>query len=339
MMHVQVVLFDGFDLMDALAPYEVFAAAAMYAGGAMTVELVSAEGKRSVPSGMKGPAIEAQAALDPSRSGIILVPGGSGKPEGDSEDAVPSILRLAMESDLTSLMKQALENEHITVATVCGGSLVLAMGGLLEGRNAVTNHLGMSALGATGAIPIEARVVEDRHRLVSGGGVTSGLDVALYLVEREVGPQIASAVEKLFEYERRGTVWRAQGMVPINFAVSSDPSSEDLLIPFVAETTAGDSMIEGTWQMMIATPIGKMSVMLHISMKDGSIWGTATQGDEVDELLNPTWDGRQMTWMQKVKKPMRLNLKFEVTVQGDVMSGTAKAGMLPSSKVTGRRVH
>ncbi|CAN7619953.1 hypothetical protein [Paenibacillus sp. LjRoot56] len=46
-----------------------------------------------------------------------------------------------------------------------------------------------------------------------------------------------------------------------------------------------------------------------------------------------------MTWMQKVKKPMRLNLKFEVTVQGDVMSGTAKAGMLPSSKVTGRRVH
>ncbi|OAS22063.1 DJ-1/PfpI family protein [Paenibacillus oryzisoli] len=338
-MHVQVVLFDGFDLMDALAPYEVFAAAAMYAGGAMTVELVSAEGKRSVPSGMGGPAIEAQAALDPSRSGIILVPGGSGKPAGDSEDAVPNILRLAMESDLTTLMKRALENELVTVATVCGGSLVLAMGGLLEGRYAVTNHLGMSALGATGAIPIEARVVEDGHRLVSGGGVTSGLDVALYLVERELGPQIASAVEKLFEYERRGTVWRAQGIVPIDFAASSDASDEDLLIPLAAETPVGNFMIEGTWQMMIATPIGKMSVMLNISSKDGSIRGTATQGDEVDELLNPEWDGRQLTWTQKVRKPMRLNLKFEVTVQGDLMSGTAKAGMLPSSKVTGRRVN
>ncbi|NQX63005.1 DJ-1/PfpI family protein [Paenibacillus qinlingensis] len=338
-MHVQVVLFDGFDLMDALAPYEVFAAAAMYAGGAITVELVSAEGKRLVPSGMNGPAIEAQAALDPSRSGIILVPGGSGKPEGDSEDAVPYILRLAMESDLTSLMKQALDHEHITVATVCGGSLVLAMGGLLEGRYAVTNHLGMSALGATGTIPIEARVVEDGHRLVSGGGVTSGLDVALYLVEREVGPQIASAVEKLFEYERRGTVWRAQGIVPINFAASCDTTAEDLLIPVVAETPDGDSAIEGTWQTTIATPIGKMSVTLHISLKDGSIRGTATQGDEVDELINPIWDGRRLTWTQKVKKPMRLNLKFEVTVQGDFMSGTAKAGMLPSSKVTGRRLN
>jgi transcriptional regulator GlxA family with amidase domain len=339
MMHVQVVLFDGFDLMDALAPYEVFAAAAMYAGGVITVELVSAEGKRSVPSGMKGPAIEAQAALDPSRSGIILVPGGSGKPEGDSEDAVPIILRLAMETDLTALMERALENEHITVATVCGGSLVLAMGGLLEGRYAVTNHLGMSALGATGAIPIEARVVEDGHRLVSGGGVTSGLDVALYLVEREVGPQIASAVEKLFEYERRGTVWRAQGIVPINFAASSDASGEELVTPVVDAASDEDPSIDGTWQTTIATPIGKMSVLLHISLKDGLIRGTATQGDEVDELLNPTWDGRQLTWTQKVKKPMRLNLKFEVTVQGDVMSGTAKAGMLPSSKVTGRRVN
>ncbi len=74
-MHVQIVLFDGFDLLDALAPYEVFAAAGMYSGGAVTVELVSAEGKRSVPSGMNGPALEAQAALDPNRSGIILVPG------------------------------------------------------------------------------------------------------------------------------------------------------------------------------------------------------------------------------------------------------------------------
>ncbi|MDR6551705.1 transcriptional regulator GlxA family with amidase domain [Paenibacillus qinlingensis] len=331
-MHIQVVLFDGFDLMDAIAPYEVFAAAAMYAGGDITVELVSAEGKRSVPSGMKGPAIEAEAALDPTRSGIILVPGGSGKPEGDSDDAVPNILKLAMESNLTPLMKLALENEKITVATVCGGSLVLAMGGLLEDRYAVTNHLGMAALGATGAIPIAARVVEDGHRLVSGGGVTSGLDVALYLVERELGPQIASAVEKLFEYERRGTVWRAQGRVPINFTSSSEVVSQDF-----EEASHEDSEINGTWQSEIATPIGKMSVLFHISLKDGFVSGTATQGDEVAEFLNPTWDGHRLTWTQKVKKPMRLNLKFEVTVQGDTMRGTAKAGMLPASKVAGRR--
>lgn len=52
--------------MDALVLYEVFAAAGMYSGGAMTVELVSAEGRRSVPIGMNGPSIEAESALDPT---------------------------------------------------------------------------------------------------------------------------------------------------------------------------------------------------------------------------------------------------------------------------------
>jgi len=37
------------------------------------------------------------------------------------------------------------------------------------------------------------------------------------LIDRELGPQIANAVEKLFEYEKRGTVWRAEGIAPINF--------------------------------------------------------------------------------------------------------------------------
>ncbi|MFG1732654.1 DJ-1/PfpI family protein [Paenibacillus sp. 843] len=224
--HVQIVLFDGFDLLDALAPYEVFAAAGMYTGGKVTVELVSAEGKRSVPSGLNGPTLEAQAVLDPNRSGIIVVPGASGKPAGNSQDAIPNILRQAKDTGLTSMMKQAMNNKEVTVATVCGGSLLLAMDGLLKDRYAVTNQIGMGALGALGAVPVEARIVEDGPRLVTGGGVTSGLDVALYLVEREVGPQIANAIEQLFEYERRGTVWQAKGITPISFETSQETSKK-----------------------------------------------------------------------------------------------------------------
>ncbi|MDQ0060553.1 DJ-1/PfpI family protein [Paenibacillus harenae] len=224
--HVQIVLFDGFDLLDALAPYEAFAAAGMYSGEAITVELVSAEGKRSVPSGMNGPSLEAEAKLDPNRSGIILVPGAAGKPAGNSEDSVPNLLRQAKETSLTALMRQAFKNKEVTVATVCGGSLLLAMQGLLKDRYAVTNAIGMAALKAFGAIPIDARVVEDGPRLVSGGGVTSGLDVAFHLVERELGPRIANAVEKLFEYERRGTVWRAEGIEPIDFAAGQTASAK-----------------------------------------------------------------------------------------------------------------
>ncbi|MBU5346184.1 DJ-1/PfpI family protein [Paenibacillus lautus] len=225
--HVQIVLFDGFDLLDALAPYEVFAAAGMYTGGKVTVELVSAEGKRSVPSGLNGPALEAQDMLDPNRSGIIVVPGASGKPAGNTADAIPNILRQAKDTGLTTMMKQAMNNKDVTVATVCGGSLLLAMDGLLKDRYAVTNQIGMGALGALGAIPIDARIVEDGPRLVTGGGVTSGLDVALYLVEREIGPQIANAIEKLFEYERRGTVWQANGIPPINFETSQETPKKE----------------------------------------------------------------------------------------------------------------
>ncbi|WP_408006339.1 hypothetical protein ACJROX_16690 [Pseudalkalibacillus sp. A8] len=96
--------------LDVTAPYEVFAAAGMYSGGRITVEFVSAEGRCSVPSGMNEPALEAQATLDPNSSVIILVPGAAGKPAGNSEDAIPNILRQAKETGLTNIMKQAFSN-------------------------------------------------------------------------------------------------------------------------------------------------------------------------------------------------------------------------------------
>jgi transcriptional regulator GlxA family with amidase domain len=104
------------------------------------------------------------------------------------------------------LLQEAMDNPEITVATVCGGSLALAMAGLLEGRHAVTHHLGMDVLEATGVNVVNARVVDDGD-LVTAGGVTSGLDLALHLLQRSYGPRVALAVESLFDYERRGTVW------------------------------------------------------------------------------------------------------------------------------------
>jgi transcriptional regulator GlxA family with amidase domain len=106
-----------------------------------------------------------------------------------------------------------MDNPQATMATVCGGSLVLAMAGLIDGRNATTHHLGLDVLDATGVHVVDARVVDDGD-LVTGAGVTSGLDLGLYLLEREIGPQIAHAVEQLFAHERRGVTWRAHGPTP-----------------------------------------------------------------------------------------------------------------------------
>lgn len=228
-MHVQIILFDGFDPLDVVAPYEVLYAGGTASGGAVTVELVSAEGPRDVVSGTGGLALRATAALDPARAGIVLVPGASGRvgepgevPDQDAgadagerqqDEFIPVLLGRTLTTALPALLRAAMDNPEVTVGAVCGGSLVLAMAGLLEGRHATTHHLGLDMLDATGVHAVRARVVDDGD-LVTGAGVTSGLDLGLYLLERELGPRIAHAVEELFAHERRGTVWHDRGLAP-----------------------------------------------------------------------------------------------------------------------------
>ena len=61
---------------------------------------------------------------------------------------------------------------------------------------------------------VHARVVDDGD-LVTSGSVSSGLDLALHLLDRGYGPRVAIAVESLFGYERRGTVWTNTGRTPV----------------------------------------------------------------------------------------------------------------------------
>lgn len=206
----QIVLFDGFDPLDAIAPFEVLAAGSDEAGQTLPVEFVSAEGARRVVSGTRGMALEATGVLDPDRPGYLVVPGASGPVDGDPDEAetIPVLLGRFVESAATPLIKRALANPDVTVATVCGGSLALAMAGLIGGRHAVTHPLGMESLEATGVQAVHARIVDDGD-LVSAGGVTSGLDLGLYLLEREYGSHVAHAIEQLFVHERRGTPWRS----------------------------------------------------------------------------------------------------------------------------------
>jgi transcriptional regulator GlxA family with amidase domain len=206
--HAQIVLFDGFDPLDVIAPFDVLVAGSDAVGGELVVELVSAEGPGPVVSGSRGLVLNATAQVDPSKPGYVIVPGASGPIDGDPDevDTIPVLLARFGETEAVPLMREAMANPAITVATVCGGSLALAMAGLLEGRNAVTHVLGLDVLDATGVNVVRARVVDDGD-LVTAGGVTSGLDLALHLLDRSYGPRVALAVEELFEYERRGTVW------------------------------------------------------------------------------------------------------------------------------------
>lgn len=205
-MLVQIALFDDFDLLDALAPYEVLFAGGVAAGGGLRVELAAQDGPREVRSGPTGLPIGATAALDPDRADIIVVPGAA----APAMDAIPALLQRAVDRGLPAFLERAMARAGATVATVCGGSMILAMAGLLKGRHAVTHPLGLEALAAMGALVVPARVVDDGN-VVSAGGVTSGIDLALYLLERTLGAHLAHAIELTFQHERRGTVWRDAG--------------------------------------------------------------------------------------------------------------------------------
>jgi hypothetical protein len=96
--------------------------------------------------------------------------------------------------------------------------------------------------------------------------------------------------------------------------------------------------LTGTWKISISTPIGTQSVILELSESGGVVEGIAKGKGETVPLINPILDGNRLTWKQSITKPMRLNLTFDVIIDGDTLIGTSKAGMLPTSKVSGTRV-
>lgn len=94
---------------------------------------------------------------------------------------------------------------------------------------------------------------------------------------------------------------------------------------------------EGTWDLSVSTPIGKIKAVVDLRRDHGALTGTAYGTGEEVPLTDLAFDGGQLTWKQAVTKPMRLNLAFTVTLTGDTLTGTSKAGRLPASKVTGQR--
>jgi transcriptional regulator GlxA family with amidase domain len=87
--------------------------------------------------------------------------------------------------------------------SVCSGSLVLAAAGLLTGLTAATTHWSVyERLAELGAIPVPERVVEHLdQRIITAAGVSSGIDMALRLVEILVDDTAAMAAQLLIEYE------------------------------------------------------------------------------------------------------------------------------------------
>jgi len=118
---------------------------------------------------------------------VVMVPGGPGQQDlMEDEDA------------LGFLRQQAGSAKYVT--SVCTGSLVLAAAGLLKGKRATCHWAAVEHLKLLGAIPVREKVVVDGN-IVTGAGVTSGIDFALALAAILAGEQVAREIQLQIEYD------------------------------------------------------------------------------------------------------------------------------------------
>lgn len=118
---------------------------------------------------------------------LICVPGGFGVDDAMQDAQLVDFVR-----------RQGAGARYIT--SVCTGAFILGAAGLLKGRRATTHWAYHDALADTGAIPVQARVVRDGN-LITGGGVTAGIDFALTVMAELAGEETARAVQLLIEYD------------------------------------------------------------------------------------------------------------------------------------------
>lgn len=181
-MQIAYLLYDRFTALDITGPHDV---------------LNSVPGNESVfVAKHTGPirnesdtlSMVADARLDEvPEPDIVVVPGGFGN-------------RMLLEHEPLHDWIRSVHETSAWTTSVCTGSLLLAAAGLLDGAPATTHWLARDRLAELGAKPVPDRVVE-HGKIVTAAGVSSGIDMALHLVRKINGEQIAQAVQLGIEYD------------------------------------------------------------------------------------------------------------------------------------------
>lgn len=189
MSRIDIVLFDGVEELDAVGPWEIFAAwAQLRPEDGWTVRMVSPGGERARCA--KGLVIAAHAELgDHAATDVLLHPGGIGT-------------RALMRDERHMAWVRAARESVPLLASVCTGSLVYAAAGLLRGKRATTHWGSLGLLAETDpTITVDpgARWV-DEGDIISSAGVSAGIDMALHLVSRLAGPERAEEVRRHVDY-------------------------------------------------------------------------------------------------------------------------------------------
>jgi transcriptional regulator GlxA family with amidase domain len=178
---VAIPLFDDVTALDAIGPYEVL----RRAPGWDVVFGAAQPGNKRTEDGALSLVAQTQLG-DVPKPDIVVVPGGRGT-------------RSQPQDELVEWIRAAHETTRWTTS-VCTGSLLLGRAGVLSGLRATTHWMWLDHLSELGAEPTEERVVE-QDRVITAAGVSAGIDMALRVVQIELGDQAAQAIQLSIEYD------------------------------------------------------------------------------------------------------------------------------------------
>jgi transcriptional regulator GlxA family with amidase domain len=179
---IAIPIFEKITALDAVGPYEVLSRIPD-----AELKFVGLEpGPVRTDNGMLS--LNAELALeDFAEPDILVFPGGFGT-------------RPLMKNERMLAWVRSVHETSQWTTSVCTGSLVLGAAGLLNGLEATTHWASLDVLGRLGARPTGRRVVE-QGKIVTAAGVSSGIDMALFLTGRIAGDQVAQAIQLAIEYD------------------------------------------------------------------------------------------------------------------------------------------
>ena len=177
---IGMLLFPRLTQLDLTGPFEVFAKWPDASVHLLwkTREPVAAEtGMRILPD---------TTLAECPQLDVVCVPGG------------PGVAAMMEDAEVLAFLRAQARGARF-VTSVCTGAMVLGAAGLLRGKSATTHWASHDLLGSLGAIPTKGRVVRDGN-LITGGGVTAGIDFALTVVAEIAGPAVAQGIQLQIEY-------------------------------------------------------------------------------------------------------------------------------------------
>ena len=181
-MRIAIFLYEGMTALDAIGPYDVLrqlpGAEVVFVGDTAGIKRTEAQ-----PLGL----VADRALADVTRADILVVPGGLGQERVMREPATLAWIRRIHETTTWT-------------TSVCTGSLILAAAGLLRGLRATTHWAVLDELRQFGATPVSERVVE-QGKIITAAGVSAGIDMALRLVARIAGDDVARGIQLGIEYD------------------------------------------------------------------------------------------------------------------------------------------